>query len=314
MADTPSLEEAQALLQAGHTPQAISLLEALSRSEPANADVWLNLGQAHNRIGARQEAVIALKRATHLRPEAAAAWVGIGVAYGFLNQHAPAVQALQRAVALDDGGHAHLNLARALALVGRGREAVQAARHAQHRLPDNDHAAYGLALALRAWAHDATNPQAAESAAEAQAALRRFVLTFPDSPLAPEARDALAEPLADADTPLREDMLPLLRQACAQYDEIERDCGGRWGLGPIVLEIGTLVQGGLNLDTPDTRYTLYSLPEQAFTGAQLLAYLYAGAQRLTIAADFGIDLRREYAEVMRTHTPLRHGRHPADPL
>jgi tetratricopeptide (TPR) repeat protein len=318
MADTPplpSLEQAVGLLEAGQTQQAISLLEALTRADAANVGLWLNLGQAYNRIGARQEAVIALKRATQLRPDAAPAWVGIGVAYGFLNQHAQAVHALERAVALgDDSGHAHLNLARALALVGRNREAVAAARCALDKLPGNDHAAYGLALALRAWAHDAGNPEPARAGAEALAALRGFLQAFPDSALAPEARDACAENTGDADAPLREDMVALLHQACAQYDEIEHEYGGRWGLGPIVFEIGTLVQGGLNLDTPDTRYTLYSLPEQAFSGAQLLAYLYAGARRLTIAVDLGIDLRREYDEVMRTHTPPPRSRHPADPL
>lgn len=63
-----SYDAAVALRQAGRTSEAIAALEALSRSNPADADVWLNLGLAHTTARDYAAADRALERALQIAP------------------------------------------------------------------------------------------------------------------------------------------------------------------------------------------------------------------------------------------------------
>jgi hypothetical protein len=61
----------------------------------------------------------------------------------------------------------------------------------------------------------------------------------------------------------------------------------------IVMEIALKGQEGLDIHTPDRKYTLGTLPGE-FSGMQLVAMMYAGVQQMQPGADAGIDLKMEY--------------------
>jgi tetratricopeptide (TPR) repeat protein len=296
---TPTLAEARELLRSGRDEEAISVLQALSRAAPPAYEVLLQLGLAYNRIDARQEAVVALKRAAQLQPQAAMPWTGIGIAYGRMGQHARAVDALQTAIRLgDDSGHAHLNLAQALVLVNRAAEAVGIARTACARLPSSDQAAYGRILALQAWAGDSMNTAPEPTRTELDQALKDFLADFKASALVSEAK-ALQQACAThrqppVPRPLQAQVIPYLRQAIAEFERLHGEAGSRRAIAPVVLEIGMLLQRGIDAGATEPCHPLQSLPGRNFSGLELTAYLYAGARKLTIAVDFGIDYAAEY--------------------
>jgi tetratricopeptide (TPR) repeat protein len=297
----PSLEDALHLLETGRPDQAASLLEALTFEHPEDPDVWTRLGQAHNGCNARQEAVIAFKRAVHLDPADAAAWLGMGVAYGHLNRHELAIEAFRRAIELGDpGAQASLNLARALTLCGRHEEAIALARSTRQRLPDHAMALLGLALALDAWSADGGNPNALDTAQQARIAYGGFIDAFPDSPWADQANDArmrLGLRVAEGDAlPLREDVMVWLHDALETFDKLEAAAGSRAGFAPVVFEIVSLWQNG-ELDDPAGRHMLASVLGRQFGRDELMAWLYAGEQRLTISVDLPVDHWREFAAV-----------------
>jgi|GEM_PF-3950384 len=59
---------AQCLLESGHTPEALSRLEALSKKYPTDKDIWLNLGRAYLLYGDAAAAGVAADRAVALAP------------------------------------------------------------------------------------------------------------------------------------------------------------------------------------------------------------------------------------------------------
>lgn len=60
-------------------------------------------------------------------------------------------------------------------------------------------------------------------------------------------------------------------------------------------EIAMLGRSGLDINDPSKKYSLKSM-EGAFTGLQLVAYMYVGMKILHPDADAGIDLSREYEQ------------------
>ena len=70
----------------------------------------------------------------------------------------------------------------------------------------------------------------------------------------------------------------------------------------IVLEIATTGLQGLDVNNPDHKYRLRSLPGE-LTGMQLVSYLYVGTQRVAPEQDIGFDLSREYEVAEGMHQP-----------
>jgi hypothetical protein len=66
----------------------------------------------------------------------------------------------------------------------------------------------------------------------------------------------------------------------------------------IAFEIALKGRGGLDINDPDKRYTLNSMPGD-FTGLQMVSYMYVGFQITAPDQDVGIDLSAEYNEARR---------------
>ena len=61
----------------------------------------------------------------------------------------------------------------------------------------------------------------------------------------------------------------------------------------IAFEIALKGQSGLDINAPDTKYTLNSMAGE-FTGLQLVSYMYAGFKKIAPEQDIGVDLSDEY--------------------
>ena len=64
------------------------------------------------------------------------------------------------------------------------------------------------------------------------------------------------------------------------------------------MEIAMLGRSGLDINNPDQKYTLSSLPGK-FSGMRLLSMMYVGFQIIAPEHNVGIDLSLEYAEAKR---------------
>ena len=65
----------------------------------------------------------------------------------------------------------------------------------------------------------------------------------------------------------------------------------------IALEIAILGRSGLDINDPDEKYSLKSLPGK-FSGLHLLAIMYTAFQQIDPTMDTGVDFAAEYKAAM----------------
>jgi hypothetical protein len=129
----------------------VTLFESFTRSSPANAAAWDDLGQAYDVAGRADDAVRAYREALRLDPQRAGVWNGLGVVWGRQGRLADSERALREAVRLDPTmPHPRFNLALlCVALRERGcaeeqrraleaiaPEAARRVGHAMRQLPE----------------------------------------------------------------------------------------------------------------------------------------------------------------------------------
>ena len=127
------VELGQALLAAGKPDAAIAQFEEASRRKPGSPAIALNLADALTESGKAPRAIAVLERATQLAPNDALLRYQLGIAQTEAGDDAKAIQAFQRAIALDpDLAEAHNLLGARLAsngdFEGAGREFQTALR------------------------------------------------------------------------------------------------------------------------------------------------------------------------------------------
>jgi len=159
---------------------------------------------------------------------------------------------------------------------------------ASELLPDDQQTQYGYALCLL----ETGSPQ------ESDAVFRKAIEIAPYSELAEMCRTqrttiAQQTMREKAGGDLRMDAVMYCLGALKKFKEIgpERTMG-------ITTEIALLGRSGLNINDPDTTYTLKSL-DGKFTGLQLVSYMYAGVKSIDPSQDVGIDLDKEYAAAFK---------------
>lgn len=79
-------------------------LEGLSRKEPGNADVWINLGNLYYDLHQHEEAINAYETALRLSPGVPDVLVDLGVMYRAVRQPLKAVECFDKALAVN-GAH-----------------------------------------------------------------------------------------------------------------------------------------------------------------------------------------------------------------
>jgi hypothetical protein len=69
----------------------------------------------------------------------------------------------------------------------------------------------------------------------------------------------------------------------------------------ITFEVARAGQSGIDYTSPDKKYTLRSLPGEAFTGLELMCLLHAGLKRLAPDTATGMDLDEPFLKALELH-------------
>lgn len=297
-ARTPDpLEAILPLLHAGKYSTAIPQLEALSRSQPSRGVVFYNLGLALSETQQLPEAIIALKRCTRIDPTSARAFTALGVAYGRLRNFPEARAALAEAMRLDPSNPLIMqNLSGVLLMSREPKAALDVAREAFRMAPENERILWSLAECAYAWSLDPNSgDQAGQLRGEAGVAYMEYLERYPDSPMAERAEKALTQisqvklrnqgVTADG---FRPDVLEYILHAIRLFEEV-----GDGRRNQIVMEIAKLGAEGLDINNPDIRHPIPSLPGD-YTALQLVSFMYTGMQQVDPSVFPGIDFSREY--------------------
>ncbi len=293
--DKDPLEFVMTMLQSGRIKEAVPYLESMAKTGPASAQVLYNLGIAYSELGQFDEAVIRLKNAVKLDPSHAHAWTGIGVAYQRMGKPELALQPMQKAVAAAPAdGYARRNLGAVLMGLHQHDEALAHLREARKALPHDAQTTYGLAAALESVGGD-------ENLMEADELYQIVIQRWPASPvaeLARESRTKLAHQSMRAKVGggLRPDVMMYIAGALDTFDK-----EGPARRQQITLEVALKGQSGLDINDPEQKYTLKSLPGK-FSGMHLVSIMYVGMKALHPDVDAGIDLSEEYQAAMALRT------------
>ena len=127
---------------------ALTYFQKAKEANPQDADVWLYLGAAYDKLGRWQEAIEACKQAIRIKPDYALAHLCLGVIYGKLSRWQEAIETCKQAIRIKpDYAEAHLGLGFAYGELGRWEEKLEACKQAIRIKPDYAEAHFGLGVA-----------------------------------------------------------------------------------------------------------------------------------------------------------------------
>jgi len=281
------LEFVMTMLQSGRIKEAVPYLESMTKAAPASAQILYNLGIAYSELGQFDEAIIRLKKAVQIEPKHAHAWTGIGVAYQRMDKPELALDAMQKAVEAEPSdGYARRNLGAVLAGIERYSEALEHMREARKALPHDPQTTFGLAMALDRLGGE-------DNLEEADELYKVVVERWPASPVAEQARQARTR-LANKNMRekvgggLRPDVMMYIAGALKTFKKVGPDKRQK-----IAFEIAMKGQSGLDINDPDQKYTLKTLPGK-FSGMHLVSIMYAAFKQIDPSVNTGVDLQAEY--------------------
>lgn len=280
------------MLRQGKLKEGVAFLEALSRDLPDSPEIFYNLGVAYNELKEFDLAVIRLKKATSLAPTNSRAFVALAFAYQHLGRPADSELATARAFELaPEDGYVRQNMGTIALSRGAVQEAISHFREARTSIPENPETAFRLAEALQLSDVPAHREEAHQ--------LRQHIFSrWPQSPYAQRAEEADAQV---ANTVFRDRAGGMLRWDVISYIEGALKHFESLTLGQqkhLVFEIVQVGQTGLDINNPDSRYKLRSLPEKEFSGLQMAAYMFTGLQLVMPGVDSGLDFSAEYEAVL----------------
>lgn len=283
-------EPAQAIydrLQAGDYAAAAPMLAAMLQANPRDQEALYNLGMVYSDQGRLDEAQQLLRQATEVAPDHAHAWIALGVAYLRTKDAEAARPALERALALEPRNpYALRTLGSLQAMTGDAAGAIGLLEQARELAPDDPIILLTLAQALLS-----QDPVA--HAAAADGLLIRVLALSPQGALAEQAKNARR---AIANQTFRGKAVGALRHDAIFYclGALQRFEGmSKEALSPLILEMATLGQSGLNVNDPEPQYQLRLIPGD-FSGLQIVCMMHVGLKQLDPALDAGMDLDREY--------------------
>lgn len=282
------LQHAVDLLRQGNASSAEPILRSLLAQDARNADALYNLGMMLSDQGRLSEAIEALQESLNFRPAHSEGWTALGVAHARQSQMPEAVRALERAIEIDPGNaHALRNLASIHGKESPAR-ALPLMQKAARLLPGDQRSQYGLAQCLLQLGR----------IEEADPLLLKTISLDPLSEIAELARTerslmAQANLRANAAGGTRPDAVFFCLDALQKFQAL-----GDEQTKTITFEITMLGRNGFDINSPDKKYTLRSLPGH-FSGLHLVSLMYVGLKLLAPTVDAGIDLSKEYAEAKR---------------
>jgi len=139
LAQKAEYDRARELLTTGHPDEAAAIYRELSKADPRNADLLLNLSIAEYKAGKFAYAAASAASALKLNPDLVPARLFLGASYLETGDFTHAIDALERVVAAAPGDkNARLMLGQALLGAGRAEEALEHLRLASELLPSDE--------------------------------------------------------------------------------------------------------------------------------------------------------------------------------
>ena len=291
--DLPSAQSPQdaivSLLNKKQYSEAIILSEILLSDDPNQLGLLYNLGMAYSDIGKLEESIKILSRVLDLEPLHINARVALGVALTRNKQYDQAIEILKTAINQDPSNPwANRNLGAAFAQTNQIEEALPYLRRATELLPEDQASWYGLGMVLEESSRDIN---------EADLAYQK-VLEIDDltqfAELSRNARSRIAQKIFRSNTPKTErmDAVMYCLSALEKFDNMTLD-----QIQKIGFEIALLGTHGININDPQSKYTLKSLPGE-FSGLNLLCHEYVAFQKFAPNQDIGFDLSAEYQSAL----------------
>ncbi len=284
--NTDNLEDiiqyAVSLLTSGQLDDAIPFLKLVLAQNPTETSALYNLGMIYSDRGKLDTAIEYLSQVVKLSPDFSNAWVAMGVALARKGKTEESINALERAVKIDPtNGYACRNYAALLLKTG---DAIQSRAYYEKAcdiLPDDPQTLLGFGQCMFV-VNDFEN---------ADRILKKVVDLRPTDSVgeaARELRNRIAAHNFRQTQLIRTDAVFYCLAAMGKFSKLQKP-----EVQNIAFEIAMLGRHGLDVNNPDTKYRLKSMPGD-FSGLQLLSYMYVGFKIIDPAVDVGFDLSKEY--------------------
>lgn len=284
-----NLEKIAALLTQGNYTDGILLLEFFLSENPADPDLLYNLGMAYSDQNKLTQSIEILSHLMSIKPDHVNGRVALGIALIRNDKTEAGVRELQTAAEHEpDNLWAHRNLGAGLIKLKRYPEAVGHLRNATELSPQDQQAWYGYAQALET----VDNIEDADKAYIQTVELDEFSKI---ADLARKARSNIAKGTFRKNAPgaLRMDAVMYCVGALEMFEPMSAD-----EIQKIGFEIAMLGTRGIDVNNPDSRYTLKNLPGD-FSGLHLLSLQYVAFKKFAPDQDIGFDLSAEYQAAMQ---------------
>jgi tetratricopeptide (TPR) repeat protein len=287
-ANTDPLEQVADLLQNGNYADGILLLELFQSADPDNSNILFNLGMAYSDRGELTRSIELLQKLIEKEPHHTNGRVALGVALLRARKTEEGIKELQTAISQQpDNLWARRNLGAGLMQAERFNEAIEHLRRATELAPTDQAAWYGLAQALQ-FSGDTT---------EADKAYIKVIGMDEFSEIAELARNARSKIAEKAfhnatDSP-RMDAVMYCLSALQQFEKLPIE-----QVRNIGMEIAFLGTRGIDVNNPNSRYTIKSLPGE-FSGLHLLSLQYVAFKKIAPDQNIGFDLSAEYQTALK---------------
>ena len=282
-----SHETAVALARQGEFARARDLLQQLHVVNPHNTAILYDYALCVSEMGDKAESIPLFQHLLDLAPDHVNGRVALGVALAATGQTADAKAAFQKAVELEPDNQYALRSLGALAARAGDADAEQLLRQSLTLDPDDFYARLNLAKLLEL--RDDKN-----ELAESDQLYKNILAEDPAHAVAEEARKGLTRLAATtmrskAVGNLRMDAVFYMIEAIKRFRLMTPEL-----VGQITLEIAVLGRSGLDTNDADKRYEIKLIPDETFSGLNLLAMMHVGVRQFNKEADTGISLDEEY--------------------
>jgi len=277
------LNKIAALLSEGNYMEGILLLEFFRSESPNDPDLLYNLGMAYSDQNKLSRSIEILSHLLKIDANHVNGRVALGVAFLRANKNEDGVRELTIATEKESTNPwAHRNLGAGFMKLNRFTQAVEHLRIATELAPRDQQAWYGYAQAL-----EASGSDGADAAYVQAIEVDEFSKI---AELARTARSNIAQKTFRNAMPGMErmDAVMYCLGALEKFESMTLDQVQKIGF-----EIAMLGTRGIDVNNPDSRYTLKTLPGQ-FSGLHLLSIEYVAFKKFAPAQDIGFDLAAEY--------------------
>jgi Flp pilus assembly protein TadD len=275
-------DRALEMLQAGKIAEAIPLLWTLCQEHPNDTEAVYNLGVAYSELGQISKAIAVLERLIELAPKHVHGLIGLGVAHIRSQKLQFGEDYLRKALKLEPSNPWALkNLGACLLKQGKADEAVPVLEAAVKASPRDLQSIIGLGQAL-------------EEVGRTDDADDQYVkaIQIGGPPhlldLAKDRRTAIAHKTMRDRGSFRPDVMMYITGALDKFANLSIN-----DVQAIGVEIAILGQSGLDINDPDKKYSLRSLPGK-FSGLHLCSIMYAAFRQFAPGENVGIDFSKEY--------------------